>query len=167
MRLTFNPLCQSPQGAESQTIVASLPGGTKCTGGKPSNKCLVVRFQLTWGHLFANCSAFSNSSQELALVTVSSYHRLLQLAQGIPPLRLQVLVLRKVGPLLRKRAKQLVSFPAVRLEKFSDCHQDVAYGTTTPAVSYFTLVVTLGKQQFSSFLGQPHGTFVVSRPVRR
>jgi len=49
----------SPQGAESQTIVASLPAGTKCTGGKLSNKCLV---QFISGAGFGNCVIVSQAA---------------------------------------------------------------------------------------------------------
>jgi len=49
----------APGNAGSQPIVASLPAGTKCTGGKTGNKCL-VQFVTTAG--FGNCMVVSQGA---------------------------------------------------------------------------------------------------------
>lgn len=49
----------SPQGAGSTSLVASLPAGTKCTGGATKNTCL-VKFVSDGG--FGSCVAVSQSS---------------------------------------------------------------------------------------------------------
>jgi len=49
----------SPTGAESQPLVASLPAGTKCSGGKSGDKCLV---QFISGAGFGNCVVVSQGT---------------------------------------------------------------------------------------------------------
>jgi len=49
----------APGNTGSQPIVASLPAGTKCTGGKTGNKCL-VQFVTTAG--FGNCMVVSQGA---------------------------------------------------------------------------------------------------------
>jgi len=49
----------APASAGSQAIAASLPAGTKCTGGKTGNKCL-VQFETTAG--FGNCVVVSQGA---------------------------------------------------------------------------------------------------------
>ncbi|KIM47124.1 hypothetical protein M413DRAFT_440651 [Hebeloma cylindrosporum] len=49
----------APANTGSQPIVASLPAGTKCTGGKTGNKCL-VQFVTTAG--FGNCMVVSQGA---------------------------------------------------------------------------------------------------------
>ncbi|KAF8815105.1 hypothetical protein BYT27DRAFT_7080752 [Phlegmacium glaucopus] len=49
----------SPQGVESQPVIASLPSGTKCTGGKSRDKCLV---QFVSGAGFGNCVVVSQAT---------------------------------------------------------------------------------------------------------
>ncbi|KAF5310567.1 hypothetical protein D9619_008197 [Psilocybe cf. subviscida] len=49
----------APSNVGSQTIVASLPAGTKCTGGSTGNKCL-VQFTTTAG--FGNCVVVSQGA---------------------------------------------------------------------------------------------------------
>jgi len=46
----------APKDTGSQTVVASLPAGTKCTGGKTGNKCL-LQFVTSAG--FGNCVVVS------------------------------------------------------------------------------------------------------------
>lgn len=49
----------SPPQAQSETLVASLPNGTKCTGGKAGNQCLV---QFISASGFGNCVVVSQST---------------------------------------------------------------------------------------------------------
>lgn len=49
----------SPKAAESESLVASLPSGAKCTGGRSGNKCLV---QFTSGSGFGNCVVVSQGT---------------------------------------------------------------------------------------------------------
>jgi len=49
----------APKSAGSQPIVAALPAGTKCTGGKTGNKCL-VQFVTSAG--FGNCVVVSQGA---------------------------------------------------------------------------------------------------------
>jgi len=51
----------SPPGAESTVIVASIPPGTKCTGGKTGNLCLA---QFISGAGFGNCVAVSQGTAD-------------------------------------------------------------------------------------------------------
>jgi hypothetical protein len=51
----------SPPGAESTMIVASLPAGTKCTGGKAGNLCLA---QFISGAGFGSCVVLSQASAD-------------------------------------------------------------------------------------------------------
>lgn len=53
----------APKSAGSQPIVASLPAGTKCTGGKTGNKCL-VQFVTSAG--FGNCAVVSQGAAAAA-----------------------------------------------------------------------------------------------------
>jgi len=53
----------APPNAGSQAIVAELPAGTKCTGGKTGNKCL-VQFVTTAG--FGNCVVVSQGGAAAA-----------------------------------------------------------------------------------------------------
>lgn len=51
----------SPPGAESTMMVASLPPGTKCTGGKTGNLCLA---QFISGAGFGNCVVLSQATAD-------------------------------------------------------------------------------------------------------
>jgi len=51
----------SPPGTESTMLVASLPAGTKCTGGKAGNLCLA---QFISGAGFGNCVVLSQASAD-------------------------------------------------------------------------------------------------------
>jgi len=51
----------SPPGAESTMLVASLPPGTKCTGGKAGNLCLA---QFISGAGFGNCVVLSQGTAD-------------------------------------------------------------------------------------------------------
>jgi len=51
----------SPPGAESTMLVASLPPGTKCTGGKTGNLCLA---QFISGAGFGNCVVVSQATPD-------------------------------------------------------------------------------------------------------
>lgn len=51
----------APAGVENQTLVASLPSGTKCTGGKTGNLCLV---QFISGGKFGNCVVVSQATAD-------------------------------------------------------------------------------------------------------
>jgi len=53
----------APKNTGSQPIVASLPAGTKCTGGKSGNKCL-VQFVTSAG--FGNCVVVSQGAAAAA-----------------------------------------------------------------------------------------------------
>jgi len=62
MTITTNGI-KAPATAGSQPLVASLPAGTKCTGGATKNKCL-VQFVSTAG--FGNCVAVSQGGAAAA-----------------------------------------------------------------------------------------------------
>jgi len=59
----------SPPGAESQTIVATLPPGTKCTGGMSGNLCLA---QFVSGAKFGNCAVVSQTTADAGAPTTAA-----------------------------------------------------------------------------------------------
>lgn len=60
---------KAPTAVSSQQLVASLPAGTKCAGGKAGNLCLVVRIRL-FQRTKLITNSLSPSSPPLALETV-------------------------------------------------------------------------------------------------
>jgi hypothetical protein len=58
----------SPPGAESTMIVASLPPGTKCTGGKSGNLCLA---QFISGAGFGSCVVVSQATADAGTPTTT------------------------------------------------------------------------------------------------
>jgi len=62
----------SPPGAESTMIAASLPPGTKCTGGKTGNLCLA---QFISGAGFGNCVVVSQGSADAGTASGTVDHK--------------------------------------------------------------------------------------------